>query len=726
MFSLDALGFFAQSPGDIIYFLLVILLLQANLLFVNGFSFNSVDVPPMRVHARGVLLIVGFWVIYVIASVIAIATTIDARLILPPIERGAILGSLGVFTWIFTRRTSSDTDLGIPLIAYLIVVVFGVGASIANWNALYLTNEFNQSIFHQFFVYAGLVISIASIALFTVRSRYAIDTPLKIALMGIIAAGFVLSIIQMMGEPVSGDEPGILRLAYVIALAIAPYIVYRLSQYRIQEAVVNKLRSWQGTPRVITPLASEDRVRTSPNETQSMQLLRALGRILDDSNPESIPRQIVSVVLDTCRGDVAALIRLQDVNYADLTDGYDRTQKRKIPSTSVNLSNQPTLMNAIERKTQRALYLDRNQEELQDIYTRLNIEHVGPIYFQPLLRDEEVVAVLMLGLPYAQHELTGGEAELLNGFGIMASDLLQLSYEAKEARLQAEQRTIDAMLEGVKDAASTPQMRFDDIALPASSSEELNLARSQISELTRQVMELKLRLDDERTRLANMLDASDETLTVSQRIRAINEEQQRLREERDELRRRLKEAETALSSATTEDNRVVVDRIVETLKQEKDTLTAEREELQTQLDELRVQQTATEGTDVQEMINNMIEERSRLEIERDHLRENLLGIQSQLADLGIDEGTSGLAQLIGQLYEQRAELRERTEKLQRERDALLNERTTYETSIGQEKERDEQIANLQNQVENLAVDRDTMMRQRDKLRAERDEFEEKL
>ncbi|MCA9882544.1 MAG: hypothetical protein KC708_06220, partial [Anaerolineae bacterium] len=132
MFSLDALGFFAQSPGDIIYFLLVILLLQANLLFVNGFSFNSVDVPPMRVHARGVLLIVGFWVIYVIASVIAIATTIDARLILPPIERGAILGSLGVFTWIFTRRTSSDTDLGIPLIAYLIVVIFGVGASIAN------------------------------------------------------------------------------------------------------------------------------------------------------------------------------------------------------------------------------------------------------------------------------------------------------------------------------------------------------------------------------------------------------------------------------------------------------------------------------------------------------------------------------------------------------------------------------------------------------------------
>ena len=79
-----------------------------------------------------------------------------------------------------------------------------------------------------------------------------------------------------------------------------------------------------------------------------------------------------------------------------------------------------------------------------------------------------------------------------------------------------------------------------------------------------------------------------------------------------------------------------------------------------------------------------------------------------------------------QLYEQRADLRERTEKLQRERDALLNERKTYESSINQEKERDEQIANLQLQIENVAVDRDTIMRQRDKLRAERDETQEKL
>ena len=155
MFSLDALSFFAQPPGDIIYFLLVILLLQANLLFVNGFSFNSVDVPPMRVYIWGILLIVAFWLVYVAASFIAIATPLDARLLLPPIERGAILGSLGVFTWLFTSKDSTRSGFGVPLIAYVVLVALGIGASIALWNGEYTAIEFNQSIYHQVFMTAG-------------------------------------------------------------------------------------------------------------------------------------------------------------------------------------------------------------------------------------------------------------------------------------------------------------------------------------------------------------------------------------------------------------------------------------------------------------------------------------------------------------------------------------------------------------------------------------------
>lgn len=726
MLSLEAFTFFAQSPGNVIYFLLVILLLQANLLFVNGFSFNSIVVPRLQMYVRGLGMIIGVWLLYVLGALLPLLMPLDGRILLPPLEHAAIVTSVVVFGWLFLRGHDDDARFGVVFWLILIAIVGGMLGTISGWSYLADEVRFSETIYSQLWMGAGFIFSLIFAVLCLLRLQVTPDAPLKMAFFLVMAIGFIVNLTASLTAGIAGDSPGLLRLAYVISLVIVPYIVFRLSQARLQETILEKLRTRQPAPRSV-PYVVVEETESKPGtaiESQPMQLLRALGLILQEKDPETIPRQVVQAALETCHGDVAALLRLQDVNYADLTDGFDRSQKRKIPPTSINLKNQPTLVNAIERKTQRTLYSDRNEAELRDLYTRLNLEHVGPVYFQPLLRNNEVVAILLLAMPYAQRELTNSEAELLNSFGIIASDLLQLSYEAKEARLQTEQRTIDAMLERMANVSAMGQEGHEAPGDP--SSEDMTLARMQINELTRQVMDLKLKLDDERTRLANMLDASDETLTVSQRIRAINEEQQRLREERDELRRRLNEAETALSSVTTEDNRVVVDRIVTALRVEKDTLQAERERLQVQLDELRLQTGSGESADVQQMINRMIEERSRLEVERDQLSDNLLNIQSELADLGIDEGTSGLAQLIGQLYEQRAELKERSEQLQRERDALLNERKSIEHAIDHEHERDTQISNLQSQIENLAVDRDAVTRQYDKLRAEQENYEEKL
>ncbi len=74
-------------------------------------------------------------------------------------------------------------------------------------------------------------------------------------------------------------------------------------------------------------------------------------------------------------------------------------------SLSINLDEQPTLVNAIERRQQRPLYPDRNVEELNDLYSRLDIEPMGPTYFQPLVNDNELLAVLVIGMPYSGREL---------------------------------------------------------------------------------------------------------------------------------------------------------------------------------------------------------------------------------------------------------------------------------------------------------------------------------
>jgi len=118
----------------------------------------------------------------------------------------------------------------------------------------------------------------------------------------------------------------------------------------------------------------------------------------------------------------------------------------------------------------------------------------------------------------------------------------------------------------------------------------------------------------------------------------------------------------------------------------------------------------------------MSKEKAHLEIERDELSNKLTDIEGQLRAIGIDDGTTGLTQLMAQLYEDRARLQARNDAALRDRDALLNERSRIEDQINREQERESQIQTLQMEVQNLAADREATTVQRDKLRAERDEL----
>jgi hypothetical protein len=264
-------------------------------------------------------------------------------------------------------------------------------------------------------------------------------------------------------------------------------------------------------------------------ERESVQLLKALGLILENATPSEIPQQVVRAALDILKADIGLLLNLQDANYADIFYAYDNVMQRSISAMAINLDDQPTLVNAIERRTQRPLYVDRNVEELQDLYTRLDIDQSGPTYFQPLARNNELIAVLVVGMPYSGRELTDAERERLKGIAIIASGLLILSNEANEARVKAEERAIEAMIQGV------PIENMEDDTVVAARQEmqaSLELARDQISALGQQVTQLKIELDYERGRMASVMGDTEEGLSISQRIVALNDEQQRLLEER--------------------------------------------------------------------------------------------------------------------------------------------------------------------------------------------------
>ncbi len=732
--SLDLLNLFVEPPGDFLYFLVVIALCQASLFMALGQRSRQAHNRAAGRYGVAFLGITTAWILLLAGALFSLFSGQDAARILPPLERAVTTASLLLTGWAFLTADHDryNRASSILVLLLLIVTIAGYTLSGINWATLSATVFFNLSPYGIAWAFATAVLALLGMFLTLLLFRDVLDAPLKLIFFLLILVGQGITIYFMVNNALPGNYAGLARLTFVLALAIVPVVTYRMVVGQLHTAVqtvldarpsltVTRDRS-QSQPMVMTsPEANIPRI--APIETQSIQLLKFLGMVLEASDPVSIPEKIMLASLDMLRAEVGAILRFQDANYADIALAFDKVRERRPSGLALNLDQQPTLTNALERREQRVLYTDRDEDELRDLFTRLDIDQVGPAYFQPLVRQQEVVAVLVVALPYSGRELTTPERELLRSMATISSNLLAISYEAQEASIQAEERTIQAMVEGVNPALATGTSS----ALVARQEMEasLQLARDQITQLSRQVMELKLTLDDERTRLAALVGATEEGLSISQRITAINEEQEHLRQDRDRLAKRLQEAETMLGGATASSDEAAVQHMIEALRKEKETLTIERERLLGELDNLRAHDLLV-PQELQVVVNRMIDEKGRLQAERDQLGDKLATIQSQLLALGIDDGVAALPSLLGRLYEERATLKTQLETLQKDRDALLNERTRFAGDIQTEKERDSYIQTLQTQIQNLAADREVALKQATRLKTERAELLEKV
>lgn len=760
----DLLNLFVQPPGNFLYYLLVIVASQVVLAIL--WSFKPVEhirpeAEEYRLASYGILFA---WVLLFLGALFALVTRQDPVAVLPPLERAVTAISFLLLAWAMmgpiSQRWQRLVNILVLIGTILVVLVYTISGF--EWARQAAITDFNLTPFGSVWVFLAAAIALIGAITMLLGYRVIRDAPLKFTFFMILLAGFGGTLIRMLNGGLIGNDLGLGRLALAFAIPIIPVLVYRLQLAHFETLVARTgavaavgtdaatlvhaeparapvqepeiPAALESTPTAAEPAPAPVAVTAPPppapvparlpqSETQSVLLLRAIGMILEAKEAEKIPSQIVHVALDIFKADIVAILRVQDANYADIHYAYDKVMKRNPSRLSLNLDEQPTLTNAIERRVQRALYPDRNLTELQDLYTRLDIEQMGPVYFQPLASENEFVAVLMLGLPYVGRELSVSDAELLKGYGILAAKLLSMSYRAKESGELAREIAIQAIVDGVppEQLSEIQAMRSLQEANPA-----LKDAREQIKGLSSQVTELKLRLDDERTRLAALLGGTQEGLTVSQQVVAISEEQERLREERDMLARRLQEAEAALSGVTAGDNAAALNNLIEQLGREKEALLRERDRLERQLDLLHTPDSQVDQSELQLMIDRMMEEHALLKHERDQITDQLETLQTQLEALGIENGAGGLAQLIAQLFEERISLRDRVESLAQERELLIAERSEVSDAIEKEHEREERLQLLESRLENLAADREAAFKQRDKMRAELEELKEKL
>lgn len=725
---------FVQYPGDFLYFLLLIAISFVSLFMSLALIQHTDDVSYRRYPLALGGVCVG-WVVMIAGAIYAQATPQATNAILPPLERAASTANLLLIAWAFltaghaeTRTRSNRAVLILLSIVTLLYVITGV-----QWIDLHETAAFNLTRYGLLWTVVPLALAVMGGVWSLLQFNRIPDAPIKFVFFLMIGLGTALTLYQIATSTLLSNYAGIFRLSYILGLAIVGIIIYRAVIASLQppplEAIYEVTAETPSQPIEPPPLPSEAtqpsptarpalESRLSPIELQSVQLLKSVGMVLEGAVPTAIPDQIVRTALDMLRADVGAILRLQDANYADITAAYDKLMQKSLSGIALNLDDQYTLVNTIERRRQNTLYVDRNQEELDDIYTRLDIEQVGNVYFQPLTHNREVIAVLMIAFPYTKRELRAEEVELLKGFGIVSSSLLSLSYEAVNAARLAEDRLIQEMVEGLPDVPARTVTTADD------AQDDIQASRDHIQQLSQQVDDLKRKLDHERNRIKMLLGDTEQGLSISQQITAIHDEQDGLRRERDRLAKRLQEAEAALRGAMANggDNDAVLQDIMTTFRKEKENLEAEKKRLEQQLDELRAADKTVVAEDMQRLVNRMIEEKTRLETEHAQLQDKLGLIQSQLRELGLEDNISGFGQLISNLFHERAALQRRNHRLQAERESLLRERE----SLAEAMENTDKLAAMQSDIGNLATDREALVKQRDKLRHERDALREKL
>ncbi len=713
----ELLNLFIRPPANSVYFVITLVLCLVSLLMIIGHEAHRSHGNHYRRYSLALGLITIAWVLPLIVAIFSLANNTSVVGILPPLERFSITITLLLTLWIF-----APISLLLNRLAQLFFVmsVAGLIITITQWSAIANQIDFNLSAFAIWWTFAHSLLALIGILII---GRYFIkieDSPLKLVYFVIFMIGSVFTLIQTTQGNLIGNDAGAMRMSVVIGLFLLPMLMYR-DIVRDYQLLLDDIRTLATpAPQPIPPPVEPAPI--SPAMRESVQLLRALGLMLD-STASTLPQAILKAVIDMVKVDVAALLRFKDANYADVVVAYDRIFEREFSGMSINLNHQPTLVNSVERRSQRPLLLDRNQEELKDLYTRLDIETMGPAYFQPLSKDNQVISVLMVALPYTTRELTKAEEGLIKGIAVIAANLLQLAYVAQDAQMMAEENAIQQM---VNRALTMQPVNEAERQAKQNLQAELDLARQQIVALTGEIDALKLAIGKEQKRVSDELSESQEGLSVSQKMVALSTNNEKLRRERDELIHKLQQAEIALHAAlnTSDENRY--QDYIEGLRREKASLEAQKVALQVQLDELRANDRVIMPTDFKNMLDRMILERDELVKERDSLELRLNAINEQLYQIGVEQGVDGLVQLVSKLTDQRSELQSQNTTLQTNLAALLAEHERLQNLREHEQERDTIIQTLQKELQNLAHDREVAIRQREDLRAELDTIKNNL
>ncbi|MCA9908939.1 MAG: hypothetical protein KC519_09865, partial [Anaerolineae bacterium] len=335
--SIGLLDLFARAPGDVVYFVLVFIAIQASFFMAVGQRMRQLDRRAGRytVATLGSAIIWGVVLVGLLFSVLA---NQPPNSILPPLERAAQWAMVLLLGWAFLTADHEELPRfsNAIILVLLWVVVLSYFLTGVPWSSPEArTTGFNISSYNIGLTLGVLVTAVAGAALTLLYIRRILDAPLKIVFFALIAFGAVATLSQATRGTLPGDYAGWMRLTVLGALLIVPAILYRMIVQRLETAAQERIEEEKSKPFInVQPAVHGDMplplesiaLPTLGNisERDSAPLMKALGLMLEDADPDGFPERVVNSAVNTLKADVGALLKVQDANFADVIYSYNK------------------------------------------------------------------------------------------------------------------------------------------------------------------------------------------------------------------------------------------------------------------------------------------------------------------------------------------------------------------------------------------------------------------
>jgi len=722
---LDFLDLLIESPGDLIFFLLVFGLSQATLFLAFGLRSHFETEQATYRYVPAAIALVSIWLVLMGVALFSLLTSFEASMLMPPLERLGMSLSLVFMSWAFLSGDSAQrgrrANLWLSGTIVLILLLYLYTAS--EWFGEFETGAmFNRSELAPMWSILPLAIGLSGF--FGVAFSYSriVDAPLKCLFFILIVLGNGWDSWQFADSELSGSYLGGARWAYLAALALAPVVIHRL----IVASLYRRLAEGEapsGERRIedesVVPREQEIAARTSeepipprrPAEStvalENSQLLRALGMMMDRREESGIPQQVVATALELLDAEICLLLRMEDEVYANIIAGQDNVKGQSLEGMSFSLESQPTIVDARLRREQRSLAADQQKQEVEALFRVLKIDAIGAVYIQPISFADEVLAVLLAAMPYRQGELSRDQRALLDDIGQMAGYILAWSFDAEATTFLAEKQAIKSIRDPIAAQDEGREIRDKARSELAASLQENT---GQIARLRPQIADLRAQLHDERITLLNRVSDSDDGLAVSQEITILFDEQAQLMERCEAQSKQVLDAETVLQICTAESDDSLAQVIHEYAHKTHNLLLNTSVRLRDLITRLRAQNEAIDSIDPQAILEPLSGEVRQLELEREQLGRRLTAITSKLGKLGVEAEMTSMTQVLIQLYAERRASKRQAAAVQHERDILAREQAKLVDGNGSKTDE------LRNQLKRLSADHESLINLREEMR----------